>query len=44
MTVLTAFGPHPSPVSTTMSDVKGSRAEAEMKESRPAFDIRVPGA
>ena len=42
--VLTAFGPHPSPVSTTMRAVNGSRAEAAMNESRSGFDILVPGA
>ena len=42
--VFAAFGPHSSPVSTTMRAVNGARAEAAMKESRCAFAIRVPGA
>ena len=42
--VLRAFGPQPSPVSTTMRAVKGSRADAAMKESRWGFAICVPGA
>ena len=42
--VFAAVGPHSSPVSMTMRVVNGSRAEAAMKESRCAFDIRVPGA
>ena len=40
--VFRAFGPHAWPVSTTMRGVNGSRAEAELKESRAPFEMRVP--